>query len=131
MSFDFYFFLFSLSNVLSVNTESLFKLSSGLCNIFLIATTADNDIYKVGSFTEEIWFQDKWLVSILEFKEFTLYDIIATNAAFSPFRCFESWLVSWKVWRTILRGKLEKIFRWLWNNFKHRYYKTGWPVNYT
>ena len=51
MSFDFYFFVFRLSNVLSVNTESLFRLSSGLSNIFLIATAAGNYIYQVGSFT--------------------------------------------------------------------------------
>ena len=50
MSFDFYFFIFRLLNVLSVNTKSLFELSSGLSNIFLIATAADNYIYEVGSF---------------------------------------------------------------------------------
>ena len=38
------FFLLRLSNVLSVNTKSLFKLSSGLSNIFLIATAANNHI---------------------------------------------------------------------------------------
>ena len=67
-SFDFYFFIFWLSNVLPVNTKSLFKLPSGLSNIFLIATAADNYIYKVGSFATEIRFQNKWLVPILEFK---------------------------------------------------------------
>ena len=56
MSFDFYFFIFRLSNVLSVNTKSLFKLPSGLSNIFFIATAADNYIYKVGSFAIEMRF---------------------------------------------------------------------------
>ena len=50
MCSDIYFFIFRLSNVLSVNTESLFKMSSGLSNIFLIAIVADNYIYKVGGF---------------------------------------------------------------------------------
>ena len=59
MSFDFYFFIFRLSNVLSVNTKSLFKLSSGLSNIFLTATDADNYIYMVGSFAIESRFQNK------------------------------------------------------------------------
>ena len=76
MSFDFYFFIFRLSNVLSVNTKSLFELSSGLSDIFLIATAADNYIYKVGSFAIEIKFQNKRLVPILKFKEFSLYNII-------------------------------------------------------
>ena len=35
MSFDFYFYIFRLSNVLFVNAESLLKLFSGLSNIFL------------------------------------------------------------------------------------------------
>ena len=87
MSFDFYFFIFRLSNVLPVNTKSLFKLSSSLSNVFLIATTADNYIYKVGSFAIEIRFQNKWLVPILKFKEFSLYNIITTKAAFSAFCC--------------------------------------------
>ena len=79
---------------ISVNTESLFMLSSRLSNIFLIATAADNNyIYKVGSFTVEITFQDKWLVAILKFKEFTLHNIIATKATFSAFCCFESWFI--------------------------------------
>ena len=57
MSFDlFFFFMFRLSNVLSVNTESLFYLSSSLSNIFLVATVADNYIYDVGSFEIEIRF---------------------------------------------------------------------------
>ena len=73
MSFDFYFFIFTLSNVLSVNAKSLFELSSGLSNIFPIATPADNYIYKVGSFAVEIKFQNKRLVPILKFKEFSLY----------------------------------------------------------
>ena len=72
MFFDFYFFIFRLSNVLSVNTKSLFELSSGLSNIFLIATAADNYIYKVGSFAIEIRFQNKWLVPILKIEEFSL-----------------------------------------------------------
>ena len=71
------FFIFRLSNVLSGNNKSLFKLSSGLSNIFLIATAADNYIYKVGSFAVEIRFQNKCLVPILEFKEFRFYNIIA------------------------------------------------------
>ena len=54
MSFDFYFLIFRLSNVLSVNTESLFKLSCVLSNIFLIATAADNYIYKIGGFAVDI-----------------------------------------------------------------------------
>ena len=78
MCSDIYFFIFRLSNVLSVNTESLFKMFSGLSNIFLIAIVADNYIYKVGGFEIEIRFQ-KWLVPILKFKEFSLYDIIATK----------------------------------------------------
>ena len=77
------FFLFRLSNVLSVNTKSFFKLSSGLSNIFLIATAADNHIYKVGSFAIEIRFQNKWLVPTLKFKEFSLYN--TTKATFSAF----------------------------------------------
>ena len=85
MSFDFYFFIFRLSNVLSVNTKSLFELSSGLSNIFLIATAADNYIYKVGSFAIEIKFQNKRLVPILKFKEFSLYNIITTKATFPHF----------------------------------------------
>ena len=93
MSFDFYFFIFRLSNVLSVNTKSLFKLSSGLSNIFLIATAADNYIYKVGSFAIEIRFQNKWLVPILKFKEFSLDNRITTKATFSAFCCLESWFI--------------------------------------
>ena len=85
MSFDFYFFIFRLS----VNTESLFKLSSGLSNIFLLATIAYNYIYKVGSFAIEIRFQNKWLVPILKFKEFTLYDIITTKATLTAFCCLK------------------------------------------
>ena len=76
MSFDFYFFIFRLLNVLSINTESLFKLWSGSSNIFLISTAADNYIYKVGSFAIAIRFQNKWLVLILKFKAFSLYNII-------------------------------------------------------
>ena len=87
MSFDFYFFIFKLSNVLSVNTKPLFKVPSGLSNIFLIATAADNYIYKVGSFSIEIRLQNKWLVPILKFKEFSLYNIITTKATFSTFCC--------------------------------------------
>ena len=103
------FFIFRLSNVLSVNNKSFFKLSFGLSNIFLIATAADNYIYKLGSFAIEIRFQNKWLVPILEFKEFRFYNIITTKATFSAFCCFESWFICWKVWRT------QKLFqiRWL------------------
>ena len=55
MSFDFYFLIFRLSNVMSVNIESLFKLCFGLSNIVLIAIAADNHIYKLGSFSIETW----------------------------------------------------------------------------
>ena len=88
------FFRFRLWNVLPVNTKSLFKLSYGLSNIFLIATAADNYIYKVESFAIEIRFQNKWLVPILKFKEFSLYNIITTKGTFSAFCCFESWFIS-------------------------------------
>ena len=54
MSFDFYFFLFRLSNVLSVDTESLFKLSYGLSNRLLTATATDTCIYEVGSYRDEV-----------------------------------------------------------------------------
>ena len=93
MSFDIYFFIFRFLNVLSLNTESLFKLSSGLTDIFLIATAADNYIYKVGSFAIEIRFQNKWMVPILKFKEVAPYNIIATKATFFAFCCFESWFI--------------------------------------
>ena len=76
MSFNFYFFIFRLSNVLSVNTKSLFKLSSGLSNIFLTATDADNYIYMVGSFAIE-----SRLVPILKFKELSLYNIVTTKTS--------------------------------------------------
>ena len=91
------FFIFRLSNVLSVNDKSLFKLSSGLSNIFLIATAADNYIYKLGSFAIEIRFQNKWLVPNLEFKEFSFYNIITTKATFFAFCCFESWFSLFKL----------------------------------
>ena len=91
MFLDFYFFIFKLSSVLPVNTKSSFKLSSDLPNIFPNATAAGNYIYKVGSFAIEIRFQNKWLVPILKFKEFSLYNIITTKATFSAFCCFESW----------------------------------------
>ena len=83
MSFDFYFFIFRLSNVLFVNIKSLFALPSSLSNIFLIATTADNYIYKVGSFATKIRFQNKLLVSNFKLTDFTLDYIIATKATFS------------------------------------------------
>ena len=54
-----YIYIYILLNVLSVNTESLFQLSSGLSSIFLIPTAAENYIYKVGSFAVEIRFQNK------------------------------------------------------------------------
>ena len=87
MSFDFYFFIFKLLNVLSVNTERLFKLSPRLSNIFFIATGADNYIYiyRVGIFAIKIRFQNKWLVPILKFKEFILNNIISTKATFPHF----------------------------------------------
>ena len=74
---------------LSVNTKSLFKLSSGFSNIFLIATAADNYINTVGIFAIEIRFQNKWLMPILKFKEFSLHNIITTKATFSAFCCFQ------------------------------------------
>ena len=80
MSFDFYFFIFRLSNVLSGNTKPLFKLPSALSNIFVIATAADNYLYKAGSLAIKIKFQNKWLVPVLKFKEFSLYNIITTKA---------------------------------------------------
>ena len=61
--------------MLSVNTESLFKLSSSLSKLFLLATVTDN--CQVGTSTVEIWFQTKWLV---KFKEFTIYSVIGTKA---------------------------------------------------
>ena len=76
------FYILRLSNVLSVSTESVFKLSSGLSNIFFIAAAPDNYIYKVGSFPVKIWFQDKWLVPISKSKKFTLYYIITTKVTF-------------------------------------------------
>ena len=87
-------------SLFKLSTESFFKLSSGLFNIFLIATVADNYMLKVGSFAIEIRFQNKWLVPILKFKEFTLYNIITTKATLTAFCCFESWFICWKVWRT-------------------------------
>ena len=54
-----YIYIYILLNVLSVNTESLFQLSSGLSSIFLIPTAAENYMYKVGSFAVEIRFQNK------------------------------------------------------------------------
>ena len=68
-----------------VNTESLIKLSSGLSNILLIATTANSYIYEVGSFAIEIIFQNKWIGPVLIFKEFDFYNIITTKANFSAF----------------------------------------------
>ena len=59
--FQLLFFIFRLSNMLPVNTKSLFKLSSSWFNIFLIATAADNYIYQVGSFAIEIRLQSKLL----------------------------------------------------------------------
>ena len=92
MYFDFYFLCsgfsyscFHIQNLLSVNTVSLFKLSSCLSNIFFIATAADNYTYKGGNFTIEIRFQNKWLVPILKFKEFSLYNIITTKPFFPHF----------------------------------------------
>ena len=73
--------------MLSVNTKSFFKLRSGLSNIFFIATAADNYKYKVGSFAIEVRFQNKWLMQILKFKEFSLCNKITTKATFSAFCC--------------------------------------------
>ena len=42
---------FAECNVCKYRQQSLFKLFSGLPNIFLIATASDNYIYKVGNFT--------------------------------------------------------------------------------
>ena len=77
--------------MLTVNTESFFMLLSALANIFVFATAADNYIYKVGSFAFENRFENKWLVPVLRFKEFTLDNTIAAKANFSTFYCFESW----------------------------------------
>ena len=88
MSFDFNFFIFRFSNVLSVNAKSLFELSSGLSDIFLIVTAVDNYIYKIGSFAIDIRFQNKKLLPILNFKEFRLCNIIKTNNFFSIFFCY-------------------------------------------
>ena len=73
-----------------VNTEYLFELSSSLSNIFLNAIASDNCIYKAGSFTIETRLEVKWVVLILELKEFTLYNIIATKQLLTHF-------VIWKV----------------------------------
>ena len=56
-------------------------------------------IYKIGSFTAEIQFQDKWL-AIPEFKEVILYNIVATTAILSTLFCFQSWFICWNVWKT-------------------------------
>ena len=56
------FFIFRMSSVLYVNTEPLFKLSSGLLNIFLFATVADNYIHRVGSSTIKVRIQNKWML---------------------------------------------------------------------
>ena len=58
--------------VFSVDTESLFKLSSVISNIYLTGNAAVEFLHKVGSFTVEIRFQDKCMVSIFELKELTL-----------------------------------------------------------
>ena len=79
-----------MPNTLPVNTEYLFELSSSLSNIFFNAIVSDNCIYKAGSFTIETRFEVQWLVLILELKEFTLYNIIATKQLFTHF-------VIWKV----------------------------------
>ena len=79
------FFHIQVAELLYVNTESLFKLSFGFSNIFLIAAAADNCIYKVGSFSIEIRFQNKWLVPVLKFKEFNLNNIITGKTTFSAF----------------------------------------------
>ena len=80
-------------SLFKLSTESFFKLSSGLFNIFLIATVADNYMLKVGSFAIEIRFQNKWLMPILNFKELKLYSIIITKATFSEFCCSERWFI--------------------------------------
>ena len=55
------------------------SLSLNLSNIFLIATAEDNYVYKVGSFAIEIRIRNKWMVPILNFKEFTLSNIKLVN----------------------------------------------------
>ena len=92
------FLVFRLLKI--VNAESHFKLSSGLSDIFFIATGTENDIYRVASFRVEIWFQDKSLLPILKVKELTFYIIITTKATFPPLSCFKSLFVCCKVWRT-------------------------------
>ena len=52
--FDFYFVIFMLSNVLSVKTESLFKLSCGWSNMFIIAPARVNCTDEIGSFAVKI-----------------------------------------------------------------------------
>ena len=84
MYFDFYFFIFRSSNLLSVNIPSLFLSCPPVCPIYF-SLQPPQIIYKVGSFIDEVWFQDKWLVPILEFKEFNLYNIIATKQFFQYF----------------------------------------------
>ena len=87
MSFNLNFFIFRLSNALFVNTKSLFKL---ICNIFFITTAADKYIHHVGTFAIEIGFENKWLMPIPKFKEFSLYNTITTKATLSLFCCFDS-----------------------------------------
>ena len=84
MSFDFYFFIFRSSKLLPVNIPSLFLSCPPVCPIYS-SLQPPQIMYKVGSFIDEVWFQDKWLVPILEFKEFTLYNIIATKQFFPYF----------------------------------------------
>ena len=109
MSFDFYLFKLRLSNVLSVNTESLFKLPSGLSNMFFIATAPDNYIFKVGSFAIEIRFQIKWLIPILQSKEFNLYNTITTIATIYAFCYFEAWFIFEKFEEHIIRIHMQFI----------------------
>ena len=79
-------FINGVANPEIVYTESLSKLSSGLSNVFLIATATDN--YLVTSLLKLCC----W-VPILEFKEFTFKYIIATKVIFSTFFCSETWFI--------------------------------------
>ena len=58
------------------------NFSFNLCDIFFIATTVEDYIYNIWSLPVQISLGDKWIVPILEFKEFTLLDMFATKAIF-------------------------------------------------
>ena len=103
-----------LLNKLSVDTESLFKLSCGLSNIFLIATARCNYIYiyiyiYIRLEVSQLKFDFKingWCGS-LNLKSSPICNKITTKATFSIFCCFESWFICWKVSRTKSLFKLD------------------------